>query len=180
MRSRSWLAGIVLTALCAMTPLDAAGQGRPNRPRSAPDGAAADGPVSPAEIQRLFDAYVAMQAQQQLELSDDQYARLLPRIKTLQDARRRHVMQRARLVQELRRLAAASPPDEGRISAGLKELTDLDERAGEEIRQAQDGVDQVLDVVQQARFRVFEEQMERRKVELLLRARQAGGRGGQR
>ena len=36
-----------------------------------------------------------------------------------------------------------------------------------------EAVDQVLDLRQQARFRVFEEQMERRKVELLLRARQA-------
>ena len=33
-------------------------------------------------------------------------------------------------------------------------------------------VDQVLDVRQQARFRLFEEQMERRKVDLLMRARQ--------
>jgi hypothetical protein len=30
----------------------------------------------------------------------------------------------------------------------------------------------VLDVYQQARFRVFEEQIERRKIELLMRARQ--------
>jgi hypothetical protein len=31
----------------------------------------------------------------------------------------------------------------------------------------------VLDLRQQIRFRVFEEQMERRKIELLVRARQA-------
>ncbi len=34
-------------------------------------------------------------------------------------------------------------------------------------------VDDVLTVRQQAQFRVFEEQMERRKLELLMRARQA-------
>jgi hypothetical protein len=34
-----------------------------------------------------------------------------------------------------------------------------------------EALNQVLDVRQQARFRVFEEQMERRKMELLMRAR---------
>ena len=34
-------------------------------------------------------------------------------------------------------------------------------------------IDQVLDLRQQARFRVFEEQMDRRKLELVMRARQA-------
>jgi hypothetical protein len=36
----------------------------------------------------------------------------------------------------------------------------------------------VLDVRQQARFRLFEEQIERRKVDLLMRARQGARRGG--
>ncbi len=40
------------------------------------------------------------------------------------------------------------------------------------MRDALTGVDEVLDVRQQLRFRLFEEQMERRKVELLMRARQ--------
>ena len=38
---------------------------------------------------------------------------------------------------------------------------------------AYDAIDQVLDLRQQAQFRVFEEQMERRKIELVTRARQA-------
>jgi hypothetical protein len=36
----------------------------------------------------------------------------------------------------------------------------------------------MLDVRQRARFRIFEENMERRKLELLARARQAAGRAG--
>ena len=42
-----------------------------------------------------------------------------------------------------------------------------------DVRDALAGIDQVLDVRQQVRFRLFEEQMERRKVDLLMRARQA-------
>ena len=40
------------------------------------------------------------------------------------------------------------------------------------MRKAYNALDEVLDIRQQARFRVFEEQIERRKIELLMRARQ--------
>ena len=41
-----------------------------------------------------------------------------------------------------------------------------------EIRQAADSLDEVLEPLQQARWRILEEQMERRKLDLLMRARQ--------
>jgi hypothetical protein len=41
------------------------------------------------------------------------------------------------------------------------------------VKKAYDGIDQVLDLRQQAQFRVFEELMDRRKLELVMRARQA-------
>jgi hypothetical protein len=93
-------------------------------------------------------------------------------VKTLQEARRRGQMQRNRMLQELRRLSQAAGQDEA-LRTQLKALSDLDVRVGTEVRQALEGVDQVLDLRQQARFRLFEEQMERRKVDLLMRARQA-------
>jgi hypothetical protein len=81
-------------------------------------------------------------------------------------------MQRGRMLQELRRLSQATGEDDA-LRTQLKALNDLDARVGTEVRQALEGVDQVLDLRQQARFRLFEEQMERRKVDLLMRARQA-------
>jgi hypothetical protein len=39
-------------------------------------------------------------------------------------------------------------------------------------------LDEILDVRQQARFRLLEEQLERRKIDLLQRARQGAARGG--
>jgi cell fate (sporulation/competence/biofilm development) regulator YlbF (YheA/YmcA/DUF963 family) len=157
---------VALTA----SPSLAQGPGR-NRATPAPGPAAEDG-VTPAEIQRLFDAYVVMQAQKELELSDEQFPRFLARVKTLQEVRRRGQMQRGRLLQELRRLSQATGQDEA-LRTQLKALNDLDARVQTEVHQALDGVDQVLDLRQQARFRLFEEQMERRKVDLLMRARQA-------
>jgi len=158
-----------VVALATATALDAA-QAPPRVPSES--GPPAEDSVSPAEIQRLFDAYVVMQAQQALQLSAEQFPRFLARMKTLQEARRRGQMQRNRMLQELRRLSQTTGQDEA-LRAQLKALSDLDARVGTEIRQGLDGVDQVLDLRQQARFRLFEEQMERRKVDLLMRARQA-------
>jgi len=167
--AKPFIVAVMIAACAAVTvPLFAqdAQRGRP-----AP-GPPAEDAVSPAEIQRLFDAYVMMQAQQALQLSDEQFPRFLARVKTLQEARRRGQMQRGRMLQEIRRLLQSTGQDDA-LRTQLKTLNELDARVETEVRQALDGVDQVLDLRQQARFRLFEEQMERRKVDLLMRARQA-------
>ena len=129
--------------------------------------------VSPAEIQRMFDSYALMQAQEQLKISDDRFPQFLTRFKALQDVRRRGLQERARIVQELRRLVNDPQGDEVQIKDRLKSLDELESRSDGEIRKAYDAINQVLDVRQQAKFRVFEENMERRKLELVTRARQA-------
>ena len=164
----------VAIAVCAVATIPLSAQDAPggrNRATPAPAPTPEDA-VSPAEIQRLFDAYVMMQAQQALQLSDEQFPRFLARVKTLQEARRRGQMQRGRMLQEIRRLLQSTGQDDA-LRTQLKALNELDARVDTEVRQALDGVDQVLDLRQQARFRLFEEQMERRKVDLLMRARQA-------
>ena len=134
--------------------------------------------MTPGEIQRLFDAYLIMEAQQFLNLTDAQYPQFLARLKVLQDTRRKNLQQHNQLMGELQRLtnprAAANgvKPDDATIKERLGALQELESRTAAEMRKAYNGVDEVLDVRQQARFRVFEEQIERRKLELLTRARQ--------
>jgi hypothetical protein len=136
--------------------------------------AAVDDPaVTPNEIQRMFDAYALVQAQDQLHLNDDQYPRFLVRFKSLQEVRRRSLQEHTRLVGELRRLLMLGQPDEAQLKERMQELQEVDSRAVADVKRAYDGLDQVLDVKQQAHLRVFEEQMERRKIELITRARQA-------
>ena len=55
----------------------------------------------------------------------------------------------------------------------VKALRDLESRSVTDVMQAVDRLDEVLDPVQRARLRVLEETIERRKLELLTRARQA-------
>lgn len=140
-----------------------------------PPGDAGDAPMRPGQVQQLLDAMVVMQAQEVLSLSEQQYAQFLTRLKVLQTARRRHQQERNRLIGELQRLtnprAARPNATEAEIKERLTALQELEARSAAEVRRAYNSIDEVLDVRQQARFRVFEEQIERRKLELIGRAR---------
>jgi Spy/CpxP family protein refolding chaperone len=160
---------LIVLALCGLAPAAVSAQGQP--PASA---VPLEQPgVSPAEIQRMFDAYALLQAQDQLKIGDELYPQFLSRFKALQDVRRKALQERTRIIQDLRRLSSDAQPDEGQIKDRLKALQELEARSAVEVRKAYDGIDQVLDVGQQAKFRVLEELLERRKLELVMRARQA-------
>jgi hypothetical protein len=144
-------------------------------PRGAGRGAGANPPVlTPAELERWFDSYVLLQAQDTLQLSDAQFVRVLPPLKALQGARRRHLQARRQALGAMGGLLKANPLDEAALRVQLKALRDLEIRSADEVRRACDALDEVLDIRQQARFRMFEEQVERRKIDLLMKARQRG------
>jgi len=128
----------------------------------------------PAEVQRLFDAYIVIRAQEALNLDDAQFTAFLPKLRALQETRRRNDQAHNQMVVELGRLTAPNASfDEAQVREKLKALLDLEGRAAGELRRAYDAIDQALDVKKQARFRVFELQMERRKLDLVLQARRA-------
>ena len=104
---------LVVVGLLASTMLRADVQAR-QRGRALGD----DAPVTPVEIQRMFDAYALGEAQNQLKLGDDQYLQFLSRYKALQEVRRRSQAERGRIIQELRRLSA-DPKAEGRPTGPL-------------------------------------------------------------
>ena len=131
-----------------------------------------------AELQRLFDAYAVMQAQEVLQLDDAQFGQFLPKLKALQETRRRNEQARNQLVADLGRMTApAAAVDEAAVRERLRALQELEGRSAAELRRAYDTIDQQLDIRRQARFRVFEQNMERRKLQLMLRARR--GAAGQ-
>ena len=156
-------------ATCACVVLLAVGGGL--RAQQPPAGAPPA--VSPVEIQQMFDAVALVQAQEQLKLADDQYVQFLPRFKVLQQVRRRAQAEHVRIIQDLRRLSMPdAKSDDAQIRERLKALQDQEASSAAEIARAYDAIDQVLDLRQQAKFRAFEEAMERRKIDLVTRARQ--------
>jgi hypothetical protein len=148
--------------------------------------AAAD-QLSPRDVADMLDAYAVVQAQDNLQLNDNQYGQFVTRLRKLQQTRRQNQQARNQMLGEIRRLLNPPPSatpqagtglDEAGLRDRLKALRELDERAAGEIRRAYDSLDEVMDARQQARFRLFEEQLERRKLDLLMRARQSARRGG--
>ncbi len=117
------------------------------RPNPGPD-------LEPAEIERLFDAFVLVQAQDSLALTDEQFAPFVASLRRLQKARRERQARRQRLLRSLQRLVSTA----------------------EILHSAYASLDGVLDLRQRARFRLFEQRMERRKLDLVARAHRGGTR----
>jgi hypothetical protein len=178
------LRNVIVAAVVGLASLGPASLGiaqqAPAAPPALPDPAA----ISAPQIQRWFEAFTVLQAQEALRLSEAQYGRFVTRLKALQEVRRRHQQARNRILADMRKLTnpQAESQDEAPLAERIKALRDADDRGAVELKKAYEGVDETLDVRQQARFRVFEERMEQQKLELLMRARQnarsaARGRG---
>jgi hypothetical protein len=150
-------------------------RGRYQQPGQVPPAAGAPNapanPISLAELNRLFEAYAIVQAQDFLKLTDEQYPDFVARLKQLQDARRRHFVNHNRIIADLNRTLRLPEDtiDDKALKALYESLDREDESAQVEIKKAFDNVITMLDVRQRARFRVFEENLERRKLELLSR-----------
>lgn len=154
-----------MTLLCAAVTVGAFAQ--------QPDGARRGrGRPTPAEVQELFDRYTLTQAREVLQLSDAQAADFESRMKQLHQARRRNHEGRLRLLRQLNQILAKPKADEGELRRALQALDDHNGRAAAELKSAYAAVDEVLDLRQRARYRLFEERLEQRKFDLLMRARQ--------
>jgi hypothetical protein len=131
-------------------------------------------PLAPGEIQKLLEGYAIVQAQEYLGMTDAEFGPFLPKLRALQDTRRRNEQERVRLLMELRRITngrAGQVPD-SEIRERVRALRDLQTKALNDLQHAYDSIDQSLDARQQARFRIFEQEIEQRKLQLLMRARQ--------
>lgn len=137
--------------------------------------------ISAPQIQRWFEAFTVLQAQEALQLSETQYGRFVTRLKALQEAKRRQQQARNKILGDIRRVTnpQTGSQDEAQLGELLRTLREDDERAAAELKRAYEALDETLDVRQRARFRVFEDRMEQQKLELLMRARQnaRAGRG---
>ena len=129
------------------------------------------GDLTPTEVQQLFDAFELVRAQEMLDLSDEQYPQFVLKLKGLQDARRRGQPRRVRMLRELQQLANQDRSDDGELEKRLDELNVLDREAVEARAAAYEEIDDLLDLRQRVRFRMFEQAMERRRLDLLMRAR---------
>ncbi len=136
--------------------------------------------ISPGEVERLFDAFVLVQAQEALELTDQQFPRFVSALKPLQELRRTREQERRQLLATAQRLATRGSTTEAAIEEHLEKLDAQSRESEAAIRAAYGELDAVLSPRQRVRYRFFEQRMERRKLELVMQARGARGNGGAR
>lgn len=170
----SKLVGVTLVLMAALS----AGAQAPGRPR--PQGPAEGRPRD--EAFKMVEAYFLSNLQESLGLTDEQYVRLLPAVKRLQAERRDHMERRGRAMHELRSALQTGKATESVVAEALKELKRLEVDGPPAIHKLQEAVDSQLTPVQQAKYRLTEQEVERKVRELLVRGlRSREGRGpGQR
>lgn len=160
-----------VTILFATTAAAAEGQ------RNAKPPAGGDA-ISPAYIQQMFDAMTIVEAERFLPLNAEQYPPFVQKLKRLQEARLQFNRRRMKAMNELRALAGPQAPadvTDAAIDAKLKELVTIESEGTAGVRKALDDLEVGLSVRQRARYRMLEENVERRKVEFLTKVRKGGG-----
>ena len=179
------LAVLAIAITCVVTSAAAQEGQRRSRAAQDPQAAADETTLSTKDsiaLANALDQFAMVQAQRTLELNESQYAQFVPLLRELQQLKRRNFQARNRLLQELRRQVRGRggqpEADDATLTATLQKLRENEERAASELKAAYDALDAVMTPRQRARFRLFEEQIEGRKLELLLNARTRAARGG--
>ncbi len=122
------------------------------------------------ETFRLMDAYLISNLQESLGLTDEQFAKALPRVKKLQSDRRDFAKRRMQALRLLRRTLLSGSATEASVSDLLRDLksASADERAGTALNL--EALDALLTPIQQAKYRVFEAEVDIRLRHLLARS----------
>ncbi len=132
--------------------------------------------VSTADIQTMFDAMTMVDAEKFVPLTPEQYPTFVQRLKRLQDARTLLNRKRNRATNELRAMVGQAAGkevavDDAVVDAKLKELATVENEGRAAVAKAQDDLDLLLSVRQRARFRLLEENEERKKLDFLTKVR---------
>jgi Spy/CpxP family protein refolding chaperone len=131
------------------------------------------------EAFRMVDAYVIANIQDSLDLDDDQHTRVIPLVNKLQKTRREHHAERGRALRKMRRLLRSGTATEAEVEEALQASNAIEAEGPERIRAQLSALDAVLTPLQQAKYRVFELEVEQRMRELMRRGRRERSPEGQ-
>jgi Spy/CpxP family protein refolding chaperone len=136
----------------------------------------APGGASPRQEQkdeafRMVDAYIVANIQESLGLDEDTYAKIIPVVTKLQKARRDFWEERGRMQRSMRHLLQSGTASQAQVRELLQSMKKLEVEGPERVREQMDALDALLTPLQQAKYRVFESDVEHRLRELLRQAR---------
>lgn len=151
-------AALVLCAALVLT-LPAAGEFQP-LPRRSP------------RTERVIEALLIWRLVDELDLTDQQIARIFPQIKALKNVRIELGMRKVVLQRELRALLGQQPRSEDLIRAKIAELDQVRIRVEQQRARILREIYAVLSVDQQAKFALIQETFEAETIRLLEEVRQ--------
>ncbi|HEY6103207.1 MAG TPA: hypothetical protein VI007_08295 [bacterium] len=130
-------------------------------------------PLPPRDprAERVIEALLIWRLVDELNLTDQQVARIFPRIKALKDLRIELGLRRVMLQRELRALVREQPRNEDLIRAKITELDALRTRIERERGRIFQEVNAALAVEQQARFAIIQESFEAETIRTLEEVR---------
>jgi len=164
----------VAASVLALTLATVGGAAQEPPPSTSDRAPAVDRTAPREEAFRMVDAYIVSNLQESLNLTDQQFVKVLPLVKRLQTDRRAVVQRRQQALLELRRLLAsggATEPQVGELLGRVK-AAEADEAAT--LRRDRDSIDATLSPLQQAKFRVLELDVEHKIRELMAEIRGQG------
>lgn len=117
--------------------------------------------------ERVIEALLIWRLVDELNLTDQQIARIFPRIKALKDLRIELGMRKVALQRELRALLQQQPRDEAAIRAKIAQLDELRQRVEQQRRRILREIQAALTVEQQGRFALIAETFEAETIRTL-------------
>ena len=127
------------------------------------------------EAFRMVDAYVLANIQESLGLTDAQFEEVIPLVNKLQKARRQHYGERGKAMRRLRRLLESGTATEAEVAESLAAYKAVESEGPARVRARLEALDAVLSPLQQAKYRIFEADVEQRMRKLMRRGRGEGG-----
>jgi len=128
-------------------------------------------PVRDPRTERVIEALLIWRLVDELSLTDQQIARIFPRIKALKDLRIELGIRRVVLQRELRALVREQPRDEDLMRAKIGELDALRSRIERERERILQEIHAALTVEQRARFAIIQETFEAETIRTLEEVR---------
>lgn len=153
-------------------------QATPKAPKGERARARAEGGEAPTghvpelrdETFRLMDAYLISNLQESVGLTDEQFAKAMPLVKRLQTDRRDFAKRRMQALRQLRKTLLSGSATEASVADLLKEVKNVSTEERAATVHNTDALDAVLTPLQQAKFRVFEAEVDIRLRHLLARS----------
>ena len=123
------------------------------------------------DVEGLMEAYVISKLHDSLDLTDEQFAKMVSAQKKLSESRKNYRRERNKTLQQMRQILQSSDSGEARLESLLDELDELQTSFESQQRTDYKSIDAILDTRQRARYRILEQEIQRRFQQMVREVR---------